>query len=73
MDKIVSHQTKADTICTSGRIKSLMATFRIGILPLHIETGRFRDYKTDDRACFICNSGEVENEVHFMCVLLFNC
>ncbi len=29
--------------CTPRRKRSLMTQFRIGILPLHIETGRFRD------------------------------
>ncbi len=45
-----------------------MAQFRIGILPLHIETGRFRDKRINEGVCFLCNSGEVENELHFLCV-----
>ncbi len=48
--------------------RSLMAQFRIGILPLHIETGRFKDKRTDERICLLCNSGVVENELHFLCV-----
>ncbi len=45
-----------------------MAQFKIGIFPLHIETGRFRDKRIDKRLCLLCNSGEVENELHFHCV-----
>ncbi len=45
-----------------------MAQCRIGILQLHIETGRFRDKGIDGRVCLLCNSGEVENELHFQCV-----
>ncbi len=45
-----------------------MAQFRICILPLHIETGRFRDKRINERVCLLCNSGEVENELHFLCI-----
>ncbi len=45
-----------------------MAQFRIGILPLHIERGRFSDNRIDERVCLLCNSSEVENELHFLCV-----
>ncbi len=54
--------------CTSRRKRSLMAQFRIGILPLHIETGRLRDKRINERVCLLCTSGEVENELHFLCV-----
>ncbi len=54
--------------CTSRGKMSLMALFRIGILPLHIETGRFRDKRINERVCLLCNSGEVENELHFLCI-----
>lgn len=46
--------------------RSILAQFRMGILPLRVETGRFRNLKISDRLCQICNSGEVEDEVHFM-------
>ncbi len=36
---------------TSRRKRSLMPQFRIGILPLHIETGRFRDKRIIERVC----------------------
>ena len=46
--------------------KSLLAQLRLGILPLHIETGRFQNKKLEDRVCTICNSGAVESEYHFL-------
>ncbi len=54
--------------CTSRRKRSLMAQFRIGKLPLHIETGRLRDKRINQSVCLLCNSGEVENEQHFRCL-----
>ena len=41
---------------------------RISSHSLHIETGRYNSPKTpvDQRLCTICNSGEIEDEQHFM-------
>ena len=47
--------------------RSLFAQFRSGILPLEIETGRFRDFPLCERICKVCNSGSVEDEIHFLC------
>ena len=60
-------------------VRSIFAQFRLGILPLHIETGRFvniydeqtksyRKMKPEERTCKICDSGEVEDEIHFLFV-----
>ena len=46
--------------------RSLFAQFRSGILPLNIETGRFRGLDLCDRICPVCDV-EVEDEVHFLC------
>ena len=46
--------------------KSLLAQLRTGVLPLHIETGRFQNKKLEDRLCNICNSGAIESEYHFL-------
>ncbi len=46
--------------------RSLLAKFRLGILPLNFETGRFRNMK--ERLCFICNTNVIEDEQHFACV-----
>ena len=57
--------------------RSLIAQFRCGILPLHIETGRFknitdpdtgkiRKLKAEERIRPVCKSGDIENEIHFL-------
>ena len=47
--------------------RSITAQFRSGILPLHVETGRFGNNRKDlsERVCNICNSEQVEDETHF--------
>ena len=42
---------------------------RMGILPLHVETGRFTNKKIFERVCTLCNKNKVEDELHF----LFSC
>ncbi len=49
--------------------KSLLSQLRYGILPLRVETGRFIGEKHNDRTCTLCNSGNVEDQLHF----LFHC
>lgn len=44
--------------------RSIMAQFRSGILPLEIETGRYRNIKVEDRFCFYCKT-LIETELHF--------
>ena len=48
--------------------RMFMAKIRLGILPLHIETGRHKTPHTpeNDRVCKVCLNGEIENEVHFL-------
>jgi len=46
--------------------RSLMAQFRAGILPLEIETGRFRNTPLNERICKLCNLHEIEDEYHFL-------
>ena len=53
----------------SRRQRSLLAQLRLGILPLKLETGRFRRLTVEQRVCELCNSNSVEDELHF----LFNC
>ena len=50
------------------RDRSLYAQFRHGILPLKIETGRFQNLDIQERLCEFCSLGEVEDEIHFLCV-----
>ncbi len=37
-------------------------------MPLHIETGRFRNVKVKERVCQVCENRDVENEFHFVCI-----
>ena len=46
--------------------RSLFAQFRTGILPLHIETGRFVSKPLNERICCLCPNDDVEDEVHFL-------
>ncbi len=43
----------------------MLVQVRFGILPLHIETGRFRGTALGERTCQICNSQSIEDEFHF--------
>ena len=54
--------------CFNRRKRSIMAQFRLGILPIKVETGRFRNIQHQDRICDICPN-QVEDEIHF----LLNC
>ena len=47
--------------------RSLFAQFRCGILPLEIEVGRYRDIPLESRICKICDSDDIEDEIHFLC------
>lgn len=46
------------------RERSIMAQFRSGVLPLEIETGRYRNVPVDERYCFHCKT-LTETEIHF--------
>lgn len=46
--------------------RSYLAQLRVGILPLHIETGRWYNVKEEDRTCKVCNNNQVESEMHFL-------
>lgn len=47
--------------------RSIFAKFRLGILQLSIETGRYTQVKLEDRVCKLCNNGSIEDEFHFLC------
>ena len=51
------------------RQRSLIAQIRAGILPLHIETGRFMCIPVELRLCMFCDDNVCETEIHF----LFEC
>ncbi len=48
------------------RERSLMAQYRLGVLPLRLETGRYKGEKEEERLCVLCNTGQIENEHHFL-------
>ncbi len=48
----------------------MLAQIRFGILPLHIETGRFKGTALEERIWQICNSPSIEDEFHF--ILIYN-
>ena len=51
-----------------------MAQLRAGILPLHLETGRYVNTPVHERICLCCNQEAVEDEFHFIfdCTLYSN-
>ncbi len=51
--------------CLNRKRRSVISQFRICILPLHIETGRLRNDKEDERKCHVSNDEDIENEFHF--------
>ena len=53
----------------SKKQRSFLAQFRFGILPLQLEVGRWTNKNIAERACLVCDSGQVECEQHFA----FNC
>ena len=48
--------------------RSYVAQLRCGILPLKIETGRFKRLPIEQRICDMCNLNEIEDEKHFICI-----
>ena len=47
------------------RHRSLFAQFRLGILPLYIETGRYDNTPVANRICKLCDFRAIEDEFHF--------
>ena len=46
--------------------RSILAQFRCGVLPIRIETGRFKGEALCDRLCTLCSSNSIEDECHFL-------
>ncbi len=72
--KLRTYITFKDNYCTDRYFKeclprkerSLLAQIRFSILPLHIETGRFRSLNLEERTCKICTSQDIEDEFHII-------
>ena len=45
---------------------SLCSKLKCGVLPLAVETGRFKNIDRELRVCRVCNSGAVEIEYHHL-------
>ena len=50
--------------CKNRKERSFMAQLRLGILPLAIETGRYRNVPLEERLCESCRI--IEDEKHFL-------
>ena len=53
---------------TNRRSRSLLGQFRMGILPLYVETGRFNNTPLERRVCTCCSLNEIEDEYHFLMI-----
>ncbi len=53
----------------SRRRRSLVTKIKCGVLPLIVETGRFKNTPRELRLCQICEENQIETEYHF----LFDC
>ena len=51
-------------MCCSPNV--CFAHLGLGILPLHVETGRFNNTPVDERICKLCDQNVVEDETHFI-------
>ena len=49
--------------------RSYLCQLRLGILPIAIETGRYKSIPLPSRLCEICNENVIEDEIH----ILFHC
>lgn len=47
-------------------LRSTLAQFRCGIIPIRIETGRFQGEPIEERICVFCSNRSVEDEFHFL-------
>ena len=55
-----------ESYCELNLKRSHIAKLRLGILPIHIETGRYNGLDRNMRACLVCNNGDIEDEYHVM-------
>ena len=48
--------------------RRVMASLRMGCLPLAVETGRYSNIPYEERVCRLCDRGDVEDQSHFLCI-----
>ena len=54
------------SVIVKPHILKCFTNFRISSHKLEIEIGRYKNVPVADRKCKLCNSGSVEDEIHFM-------
>ena len=48
--------------------KILFGTIKVGILPLHSDTGQYYRKPLQERVCLYCSDNVIEDEYHFVVV-----
>ena len=48
------------------KVRQSFASLRCGTAPLRVETGRYENKPVNERLCELCDSGQIEDEIHFM-------
>ena len=59
-------QEKYLLVLKNQDIRKCLTSFRISAHQLEIEAGRYKNIPVNSRICKLCNSNEVEDEVHFL-------
>ncbi len=63
------HDFNSDSVVAGSNLtrvqRSLVIKYKSGVLPLRLETGRYKGLKEELRVCEVCKCGEVEDEKHF--------
>ena len=54
------------TINLKRKERSVLAQFRLGILPIRIETGRYIGERKEYTQYRMCEQTQIENELHFL-------
>ncbi len=54
----------------SRQRRSYLAQLRNGILPLQLQGGKWTKKAVEERLCLICNNGTVEDEEHFLFIVI---
>ena len=61
--------SKYMSVINNREKRRLLSKLRLGVLPLEIEKGRRSNLLRNDRHCKLCETDQVEDEIHF----LFTC
>ncbi len=53
------------------KLRSVIAQLGVGILPLAVETGRWKSTPLEDRKCELCTQRAIEDEKDFVVKFIF--